>query len=191
LFLQVHFPILFQLFATGVIDTGGKFTAGVVDTGGNCHQYQRHPQYWWQICHLCCWYQWCILTWKYLSEFFSRIWNEPNVIFRSLGKMIHEKSLAKIFLHCPFNYIVIARFGKFICRNTKLNTLEQSCCGWDTKVNFSHIFKLKFQLSSFLGRESERIKLSKNSPLYNIVMNLVFMFNIFLIVIFQQNNIST
>jgi hypothetical protein len=27
--------ILFPLFATGVIDTGGKFAAGVVDTGGN------------------------------------------------------------------------------------------------------------------------------------------------------------
>jgi hypothetical protein len=26
--------ILFQLFATGVIVTGGKFAAGVVDTGG-------------------------------------------------------------------------------------------------------------------------------------------------------------
>jgi hypothetical protein len=25
---------LFPLFATGVIDTGGKFAAGVVDTGG-------------------------------------------------------------------------------------------------------------------------------------------------------------
>jgi hypothetical protein len=27
--------IWFDLFATGVIDTGGKFAAGVVDTGGN------------------------------------------------------------------------------------------------------------------------------------------------------------
>jgi hypothetical protein len=26
--------ILFPLFATGVVDTGGKFAAGVVDTGG-------------------------------------------------------------------------------------------------------------------------------------------------------------
>jgi hypothetical protein len=26
--------MLFPLFATGVIDTGGKFAAGVVDTGG-------------------------------------------------------------------------------------------------------------------------------------------------------------
>jgi hypothetical protein len=26
--------ILFPLFATGVVDTGGKFTASVVDTGG-------------------------------------------------------------------------------------------------------------------------------------------------------------
>jgi hypothetical protein len=50
--------IKFQLFATGVNDTGGKFAAGVVDTGGNlppaaklppvsttpvanCHRYQR------------------------------------------------------------------------------------------------------------------------------------------------------
>jgi hypothetical protein len=27
--------ILFPLFATGVVDTGGKFAAGIVDTGGN------------------------------------------------------------------------------------------------------------------------------------------------------------
>jgi hypothetical protein len=26
---------LFPLFATGVVDTGGKFANGVVDTGGN------------------------------------------------------------------------------------------------------------------------------------------------------------
>jgi hypothetical protein len=26
---------LYPLFATGVVDTGGKFAAGVVDTGGN------------------------------------------------------------------------------------------------------------------------------------------------------------
>jgi hypothetical protein len=26
---------LLTLFATGVVDTGGKFAAGVVDTGGN------------------------------------------------------------------------------------------------------------------------------------------------------------
>ncbi len=26
--------ILYPLFATGVIDTGGKFAAGIVDTGG-------------------------------------------------------------------------------------------------------------------------------------------------------------
>jgi hypothetical protein len=41
--LQVHFKvylgicnlILFPLFATGVIDTSGKFASSVVDTGGN------------------------------------------------------------------------------------------------------------------------------------------------------------
>ncbi len=38
--LQVQFKmttyslILYPLFATGVVDTGGKFAAGVVDTGG-------------------------------------------------------------------------------------------------------------------------------------------------------------
>jgi hypothetical protein len=32
--LRSQQPELFQLFATGVIDTGGKFAAGVVDTGG-------------------------------------------------------------------------------------------------------------------------------------------------------------
>jgi hypothetical protein len=34
--------ILFPLFATGVIDAGGKFAAGVSDTGGKfAHQYQK------------------------------------------------------------------------------------------------------------------------------------------------------
>jgi hypothetical protein len=37
--LQVQFYacslILYPLFATGVVDTGGKFAAGIVDTGGN------------------------------------------------------------------------------------------------------------------------------------------------------------
>jgi hypothetical protein len=33
--LGVRSLILFPLFATGVIDTGGKFAAGVADTGGN------------------------------------------------------------------------------------------------------------------------------------------------------------
>jgi hypothetical protein len=48
---------LFSLFATGVIDTSGKFAAGVVDTGGNlrcrhrrqiCRRCQQHKGNWWQ-----------------------------------------------------------------------------------------------------------------------------------------------
>ncbi len=31
--------ISFPLFATGVVDTGGKFTAGVIDTGGDNTSY--------------------------------------------------------------------------------------------------------------------------------------------------------
>jgi hypothetical protein len=34
-FYDVCSLTLFPLFATGVVDTGGKFAAGVVDTGGN------------------------------------------------------------------------------------------------------------------------------------------------------------
>ncbi len=35
LLVAINSLILLPLFATGVIDTGGKFAAGVVDTGGN------------------------------------------------------------------------------------------------------------------------------------------------------------
>jgi hypothetical protein len=42
--------ILFQLFAAGVVDTGGKFAAGVVDTPRwqICHRCQQHKGNWWQ-----------------------------------------------------------------------------------------------------------------------------------------------
>ncbi len=63
-------------FAAGVADTGGKFAAGVVDTGGN---FARETGG-------------------------KKIRNDPNVIIRSLGKVIHEKNLKqKISWHCPFN----------------------------------------------------------------------------------------
>jgi hypothetical protein len=45
---------LFQLFATGVNDTGGKFATGVVDTGGNLPPAANLPPVsttqgnWWQ-----------------------------------------------------------------------------------------------------------------------------------------------
>jgi hypothetical protein len=40
---------LFPLFATGVIDNGGKFAAVVVDTGGKfCHRHQQYRRNWWQ-----------------------------------------------------------------------------------------------------------------------------------------------
>ncbi len=56
--------ILFPLFATGVIDTGGKFAADVIDTGGKLPPVSLTPaanfaagfvdtggKHWWQTCH--------------------------------------------------------------------------------------------------------------------------------------------
>jgi hypothetical protein len=63
---------LLPLFATGVIDTGGKFAAGVVDTSGNFPPVLLIP-----VVHL---------HLQISLRIFEKNCNEPNVIFRGLGE---------------------------------------------------------------------------------------------------------
>jgi hypothetical protein len=63
---------LLPLFATGVIDTGGKFAAGVVDTGGNFPPVLLIP-----VVHL---------HLQISLRIFEKIRNEPNDIFGGLGE---------------------------------------------------------------------------------------------------------
>ncbi len=80
-------------FATSVVDTGDKFATGIKNT---CSTGVK-------ICRRCRWYQWYTLTCEYLSEFSKKLWNDPNVIFRGLGKMMRERNLKQnILWHCPF-----------------------------------------------------------------------------------------
>jgi hypothetical protein len=61
---------LFQFFATGVNDTGGKFAAGVVDTGGNLPPASLTPA----------------ANLRISPRIFEKIRNDPNVIIRGLGE---------------------------------------------------------------------------------------------------------
>jgi hypothetical protein len=70
---------LLPLFATGVIDTGGKFSAGVVDIGGNFPPVLLIP-----VVHL---------HLQYLCEFLKKFVMNQMLFSRAWGKMIHEKSL--------------------------------------------------------------------------------------------------
>jgi hypothetical protein len=63
---------LLPLFATGVIDTGGKFAVAVVDTGGNFPPVLLIP-----VVHL---------HLQISLRIFEKIPNEPNVIFGGLGE---------------------------------------------------------------------------------------------------------
>jgi hypothetical protein len=65
---------LFPLFATGVIDTGGKLPTSVIDTGGNLP--------------LVLLTQWCTLTCKCLGKFEMIL----MLLSGAWGKMIHEKT---------------------------------------------------------------------------------------------------
>jgi hypothetical protein len=55
---------MFSLFATGVVDTGGKFAADIVDTVGKFAIVinNKNQQY-----------QWCNLNFEYLREFLKKI----------------------------------------------------------------------------------------------------------------------
>jgi hypothetical protein len=71
--------LLVAKFAADVVDTGGKFAAGVVDTGGNLPPVSLTP-----VVHL---------DLRISPRIFEKIRNDPNVIIRGLGKVIHEKNL--------------------------------------------------------------------------------------------------
>ncbi len=102
-------------FATGVIDTGGKFSTSINKTSENggkiCHRcpwYQwqicrRYQRYRWQFCRWCCWYWWCTLTCKYLSKFSTKFKMVLLGYSEAGGKLIHEQNKKqKISWHCPF-----------------------------------------------------------------------------------------
>ncbi len=98
--LQVHLVVwslkLFPLFATGVNNTsrtGGKICR-------QCRWYRWQICRWcrWyrrQFCHWCHWHRWSTLTCEYLCEFSKKIWNDPNVIFRGMGRRFMKKPEAK------------------------------------------------------------------------------------------------
>ncbi len=106
-------------FATGVVDTGGKFvdTGGKFATGINntsetggkiC---RRCRWYRWKICHRRRWYQWSTLSYEYLREFSKKFETALMVYWGAWGKLIHQKNQKqKISWHCPFN-ATITRFS--------------------------------------------------------------------------------
>ncbi len=71
-------------FSAGVVDTGGIFAASVVDTGGNLPPVSLTP-----VVHL---------DLRISPRIFEKIRNDPNVIIRAWGKVIHEKNLKKKIL---------------------------------------------------------------------------------------------
>ncbi len=75
-------------FATGVVDTGGKFVTGINNTsktGG-------------EICHRCRW-----LTCEYIRKFSKKFETVLMEYSGAGGKLIHEKNQKqKISLHGPF-----------------------------------------------------------------------------------------
>jgi hypothetical protein len=77
--------------ATGVIDTGGKFAAGVFETGeklaANVVDTGDAP--------------WLANTVS--PRIFENIWNDPNAIIRGLGEDDSRKNQKQnILWHCPF-----------------------------------------------------------------------------------------
>jgi hypothetical protein len=83
---------LLPLFATGVIDTGGKFVAGVVDTGGNFPPVLLIP-----MVHL---------HLQISLRIFEKFVMNQMLFSGAWGKMIHEKNLKqKNPSHCSFNAI--------------------------------------------------------------------------------------
>jgi hypothetical protein len=72
---------LFPLFATGVIETGGKFATGVVLVA-IWQRRQQNKRNWWQNLppvHL-------VLDLQISPRIFEKIQNVPNFIFRGLGE---------------------------------------------------------------------------------------------------------
>ncbi len=81
--------MLYPVFATSVVNTGGKFTAGVVDAVGNLPPVSLIP-----VVHLDLRVSpWILKKFEMTLILFSGDW----------GDMIHEKNLKrKISWHCPF-----------------------------------------------------------------------------------------
>ena len=107
-------------FATGVVDTGGKFATGINNTseiGGKiCHQRRWHRWqicrrcrwYRWKICHRCRWYRWCTLACDYLREFSKKFETVLMQYSGAGGKLIHQKNQKqKISWHCPFKPLLV------------------------------------------------------------------------------------
>jgi hypothetical protein len=70
-------------FATGAVDSGGKFAAGINNTSGTGGKIYRRR------CHL----YWCTLTCKNLHEFSRKFEMTQKLFSGAWGKMIHEKTL--------------------------------------------------------------------------------------------------
>ncbi len=108
-----------------------------------CHLCQHHERNWWQnlppvsfipvanlppvsltpVVHLDLWIS---------PRIFQKVWNDPNVIFRAWGKVIHEKNLKqKISWHCPFKEILWIKSPALFLVNCKghIRYLSSYCTG--------------------------------------------------------------
>ncbi len=106
--------------------------------------YRQCCWYRWQFGHQCCWHprqnycrchwhQWqiCTLTCEYLCEW-KKNWENPNFIFRSLGKDDSWKNLKqKISWRCPFKCMNISEYSTPLCRS-KLKVSKE--CYFDLKI---------------------------------------------------------
>ncbi len=75
---------MFQLFATDVLDTGGKLPAGVIDTGGNL-PLVVHTGVITVVVHL---------DLRISQRIFEKFVMTPMLFSGAWGKMIHEKKPA-------------------------------------------------------------------------------------------------
>jgi hypothetical protein len=73
-FYCVHIMIMFLVFVTIVVDTGGKFADRIVDNGGKfANSINNTSVTGSKICHWCHCFRLCTFTCKYLREFFEKI----------------------------------------------------------------------------------------------------------------------
>jgi hypothetical protein len=78
---------LIPLFATGVIDTGGKFAAGIVDTGGKfATGINNTSENWWQNLPPVSLIPVVNLELRISPRIFEKNRNGPNGILRDLGE---------------------------------------------------------------------------------------------------------
>ncbi len=75
------------MFATGVVDTGSKFTAGIVDTGGKfATGINNTRETGGKICRRRLWYRWQFATGVVDTDGQPWAANIPNGILRGLGE---------------------------------------------------------------------------------------------------------